>query len=67
MKGSNRMMIYVEEYFTKKALSKLGYSFDPSELTTSDADAFNIIESVIKKHEADQIKKVKSKGRRHGR
>lgn len=67
MKGSNRMMMYVEEYFTKKTLKKLGYSFDPSELTTADVDAFNIIESVINKHEADQMKKVKSKGRRHGR
>lgn len=67
MKGSNKMMIYVEEYFTKKTLAKLGYRFDPSELSSADVDAFNIIESVISKHRADQMKKAKTRGRRHGR
>ena len=67
MKGTNRMMVYVEEYFNKKTLCKLGYSFDPSELSSSDVDAFNIIESVIKKHEADQMRKVKTRGKRNGR
>lgn len=67
MKGSNKMMTYVEEFFNKKTLSKIGYSFDPETLTTADVDAFNIIESVISKHEADEMKKMKSKGRKHGR
>ena len=67
MNGSNKMIIYVEEYFNKKMLSKLGYFFDPSDLTQSDVDAFNIIDAVIKKHESDEIKKIKAKGRRNGR
>lgn len=67
MKGANKMMVYVEEYFNRKMLAKLGYQFDPEELTTADVEAFTIIKSVISKHEADQMKKIKAKGRRHGR
>lgn len=65
MKGANKMMPFVEEYFNKKMLYKLGYNFDPNELTIADVEAFNIIQSVINKNETDQIKKAK--GRRHGR
>jgi hypothetical protein len=67
MRGSNKMMVYVEEYFTRKTLAKLGFNFDPNELTSADVDAFNIIESVISKHDSDKMKKLKTKGRRHGR
>ena len=65
MKGSNRMMVYVEEYFTRKMLAKLGYRFDPNDLTNADVDAFNVISSVIAKNEKDQIKKMR--GKRNGR
>jgi hypothetical protein len=67
MKGTNEMIVYVEEYFNKKILRKLGYSFDPNELSSGDVEAFNIIESVISKYESDQMKKLKTKGRRNGR
>ena len=66
MKGSNKMIYYVEEYFTRKMLAKLGYSFSTEELSSADVDAFNIIETVISKHQSDQNKKV-NRGRRHGR
>lgn len=59
------MMPFVEEYFNKKMLCKLGYKFDPDDLSTADVEAFSIIQSVINKNESDQLKK--SKGRRHGR
>jgi len=65
MKGTNKMMPFVEEYFNKKMLRKLGYKFDPNELTTADVEAFNIIQSVLNKHESDSLKKAK--GRKHGR
>lgn len=64
MKGTNKMMVYVEEYFNKKTLATLGYSFDTSDLSVTDADAFHTIESVIKKHEADEMKKIRVKNKK---
>jgi len=61
------MIIYVEEYFHKLTLSKLGYRFDPDDLTIADVEAFHIIDSTIKKHENDQMKRMKAKRKRNGR
>jgi len=65
MKGHNGMILYVEEYFNKKMLAKLGYRFSVDELTVADVEAFQIIQEAINKNEADSMKKAK--GRRHGR
>ena len=65
MKGHNKMIIYVEEYFNRKMLAKLGYNFSPDELSVADVEAFQIIQEAINKHESDSMKKAK--GRKHGR
>lgn len=67
MKGSNKMAPYVDDYFNKRMLSKLGYRFSGEDLGTDEVEAFNIISSVLNKHEESEMKKNRTKGRRHGR
>lgn len=60
------MMVYVEEYFNRFMLRKLGYQFDPNDLSVADVEAFTIIHSVINKHKNDTMKRMKGKNR-HGK
>jgi len=62
MKGHNKMSIYVEDYFNKKMLCKLGYRFSSEDLESADVEAYSIISSVIHKYQDDEMKKS-SKGR----
>lgn len=58
------MSVYVQEYFNKKTLSRIGYNFPVDDLTPADAEAFNIIASEINKEEERQHKMAKAK-RKH--
>jgi hypothetical protein len=55
--GSNEAAVFVSEYFERKTLSKLGYRFDPNELTQFQVQAFMIVESEINKYNNSKLKK----------
>lgn len=48
-------MVY--EYQTRKTLSKIGFSFDDSELYDFDVQSFRIIESEFARMEREELKR----------
>jgi len=62
--GRNESYPLVEEYFTKKALSEIGYQFQGSDLDDITAHAFFIIDVETKRL---QNKKSQAGSKRRGR
>lgn len=68
MKTENSgMTLYIEEYFQKKQLAKLGYTFNGDELDLDKVQAFTIISQEIQRFEEDESRKLKNKGARRGK
>jgi len=61
----NSSAYIVEEYFNMKMLSKLGYQFDGSIISSSQVEAYGVIESTINKEreKMDKAAANKSKAR----
>ena len=57
IKSVNEAGPIVEKYFQQQTLSNLGYSFNPDDLETFEADCFTIIESELKRWETKEAKK----------
>ena len=56
--GTNETSFLVEEFFIRKALSKIGYTFDIEELDCIEGEIFAIIAGEIASHESDEMKKI---------
>lgn len=52
----------LDEYFQKKCLAEIGYSFNSDELTVFEAESFTIISSTLSELENKRMKKD-SKGK----
>lgn len=64
--GEHTPTIYhniVEDFFNKKMLAKLGYSFDGSKLTDFEVEAYNVIAvEAAKLEKADLEREAKKRG-----
>lgn len=61
MPSANEAAPLVEEYSTKKILSRLGYRFDSDDLTDFDVECMTLIASEFAKLEAQEIKSASRK------
>ena len=57
MEGATDAAHIVEQYFQYEALAKLGFSFNPSDLETFEADCFTIIKNELVKWESKEVSK----------
>lgn len=65
MSGNNSALPIVNDYFQRKMLAKLGFSFDSENLTTFEVQCFTIIDNEYNKLKAADLKP--KKGTRKGK
>lgn len=63
----NRFHSIVEDYFNKKMLAKLGYSFDGHTLTDFEVEAYNVIAVEAAKLEREDLIRESKKRGKHGK
>ena len=61
---SNSATPFVYDYFVKQTLAKLGYSFDPCNLTDVEVEIAMTIQSTINKIEEERVEKRNKQGRK---
>lgn len=54
--GLNKSSALVYEFFTKKSLAALGYSFDASGLSQFEVEAYTFIDNEVRSFENKQMK-----------